>query len=93
MTPKDVNDPHAYAEPNEAIVKHLNWTAMVDFENKQILGTANWDIETSKKATKIVFDVYGLTVSSVNVDGKMNSTANPVTLNEIVDLLFQHTCV
>ncbi len=70
MTPKYVNDPHSYAEPNEAIVKHLNWTAMVDFENKQILGTANWDIETSKKATKIVFDVYGLTVNSVNVDGK-----------------------
>lgn len=69
MTPKYVNDPHSHAMPNEAIVKHLDWEAVIDFENKQIIGTANWDIETSKDASKIVFDVYGLIVNSVSVDG------------------------
>lgn len=64
-----VNDPHSYAEPNEAIVKHLNWKAFVDFENKVITGTANWDIVTSDDAKKIVFDVYGLSILSVSVDG------------------------
>lgn len=68
MSPKYVNDPHSYAEPNQAIVKHLNWNAFVDFENKQIKGTANWDIETSSDASNIVFDIYGLRINSVSVD-------------------------
>lgn len=70
MSPKYVNDPHSYAEPNEAIVKHLDWKALIDFENKEIIGTANWDIETSKDAQKIIFDVYGLSINNVSVDGE-----------------------
>jgi leukotriene A-4 hydrolase/aminopeptidase len=62
-------DPHSYSEPNKARVTHLNWDAVIDFDNKVIEGTANWDIQTSPDADKIVFDVYGLDVKKVNVDG------------------------
>ncbi len=65
-----VNDPHTYADPNEAVVTHLNWDAVVDFENKKISATANWDIQTSPKAEKIIFDTYGLDIKDVKVDGK-----------------------
>ena len=65
-----VNDPHSYAQPNEAIVTHLNWTATVDFENKVIDGLADWTIKTSDNATKIIFDIYGLTIQGVQVDGE-----------------------
>lgn len=62
-------DVHSYSEPNKARVTHLNWDAVVDFDNKVIQATANWDIQTSKDASKIVFDIYGLDIKSVRVDG------------------------
>lgn len=60
-----VDDKHSFAEPNEAVVKHLDLDVTVDFETKIISGTANWTIETSKNASKIIFDAYGLNISRV----------------------------
>ncbi|MGB0175905.1 MAG: M1 family metallopeptidase [Owenweeksia sp.] len=66
-----VDDVHTYANPNTAVVTHLNWDATVDFENEQIQATATWDIKTSAEAEAITFDTYGLKIKEVKVDGKV----------------------
>lgn len=65
-----VKDPHTYAKPHEAAVKHLMWTAKVDFDKSLIQATANWTIEKAGKADSIVFDVDGLEIEQVLLDGK-----------------------
>lgn len=65
-----VKDVHSYAEPVVARVKHLTWTAAVDFESKTITGNALWEIETGEGAEKIVFDTKDLKIAEVFVDAK-----------------------
>jgi hypothetical protein len=49
-------DPHSYAVPEQARVKHLNWKASVDFDTKVITAVATWDIESNSDADLITFD-------------------------------------
>ncbi len=62
------SDPHSYAKA-EAKVKHLNWKAEVNFENKEIQALAQWDIEAQAGAKYIFFDIYDLEIDSILVDG------------------------
>lgn len=62
-------DPHSYAIPSEARVKHLAWKAVVDFDSRTIDGTATWEIENSG-ADSIRLDTKGLVIRSVKVDNK-----------------------
>jgi leukotriene-A4 hydrolase len=64
------NDPHSYSKPNEAKVTHLSWKASVDFDSKKISGVALWTIEKNGSSKEIVFDVKGLYVKRVTLDGK-----------------------
>ena len=66
-------DPHSFAQPEKARVTHLDWDAVVDFENKKITAIANWKIMTSEDADKIIFDTYGLEILSVKADGAPTS--------------------
>lgn len=61
-------DPHSYARPAEAVTKHLNWNARVNFDTKTIAATALWDIESSGDADTIVFDTKGLNIRRVVLD-------------------------
>lgn len=61
-------DPHSYARPTEAVTKHLNWNATVNFDTKTIAATASWNIESSNSADSIVFDTKGLHISSITLD-------------------------
>jgi aminopeptidase N len=63
-------DQHSYAQPQLAKVKHLNWQAEVNFEEKLISATALWTIEAAAEAQEIIFDTYDLQIESVSVDGK-----------------------
>lgn len=65
-----VKDVHTSAQPDKAVVTHLNWDAKVDFEAKKISATATWDIKTSEGADEIIFDTYGLKILNVAVDGQ-----------------------
>ncbi len=65
-----VKDVHTNADPNKAVVTHLNWDANVDFDTKKISATATWDIKTSEGANEIIFDTYGLKIQNVAVDGQ-----------------------
>jgi leukotriene-A4 hydrolase len=66
---KLARDPHTYSEPNLAKVKHLEWDAVIDFEHHAISATATYDVEVNPDAKKIIFDINGLAISQVTVDG------------------------
>lgn len=77
MSPQEImmetgNDPHSYAKAN-ARVKHLNWSADVDFDTKQIQAHAAWEIAVEAGTEFIYFDIYDLSIDSIDVDG------NPVS--------------
>ena len=64
----EYTDHHSYSKPQEAVVKHLNWTAKVDFDNKTLAATAKYEIENIKSVDTIYLDVKNMTVSKVTGD-------------------------
>ena len=56
----ETNDPHTFAKPDEVVVKHLDWTANVDFDSSMIIATAKWTIENKTGASEVIFDTKGL---------------------------------
>ncbi len=58
-------DPHSYAEPDKVAARHLDLDVQVDFEEKQIRGTATWDLSRAKNANEVIFDVRDLEVLEV----------------------------
>jgi leukotriene-A4 hydrolase len=58
-------DHHSYAQPEEAVITHLNWDADLDFDNHIINATAEFAIKTSPEAEKIILDVNNLDITSV----------------------------
>ena len=66
---KLARDPHTWSKPNEARVKHLSWNASVNFETKVISAIATYDIENIIGTDVILFDIKGLNISTVKVDG------------------------
>ncbi len=67
---KYAKDHHSFAEPNQARVSHLNFTIDVDFDKKQINGTAEYDMVLSEDASRIIFDTRNLVIESAQVDGQ-----------------------
>jgi leukotriene-A4 hydrolase len=64
---KLVQDIHSYARPDEALVRHLDWEATVDFERKQITAIARLDIETSGRVKELILDIKGLQIDKVTL--------------------------
>lgn len=71
---KYAHDAHSYSEPNEAVVTHLELDLYVNFDQKVLKGIANYKIEATTNAKKIVFDTWKLDVKGVK-DGKGNDLA------------------
>lgn len=67
MKAQEIKDPHSFARPGEAVVKHLDLDIAVDFEQEKISGVAGWTIETSDDAKQLVLDTRGLDVSKVTL--------------------------
>ncbi len=65
------NDPHSFAKPNEAVVKHLKWNATVDFSTKIIYAEAEWTIENKSGTDKIIFDTRDLTIEQVVLNNEV----------------------
>ena len=59
-----------YSNFDSVTTKHLEWKAEVDFEKKQIRGTATWTFSNPTHSNYIRFDSYDLAVSKVTVNGK-----------------------
>ncbi|HYG17278.1 MAG TPA: aminopeptidase, partial [Ohtaekwangia sp.] len=62
-------DPHSYARPTEARVKHLSWKATVNFNSRTIDATATWEIEHDGADT-IYLDTKALSIKSVSLNNK-----------------------
>ncbi len=60
------DDPHSYAKPNEAVVKHLDLTLAVDFGKSTLSGVAKWTVERSG-AGPVIFDTKNLAIERVTV--------------------------
>lgn len=60
-----LKDPHSFANPHEAVIKHLNWEAEVNFESKIISGMASYQIERTNGADTIILDTQNLNISKV----------------------------
>ena len=61
----DAVDPHSYARPLEARVRHVALDLGVDFESKRLSGTATLDIDRKPDAREIVLDSKGLEIAGV----------------------------
>jgi hypothetical protein len=65
-----INDDHSLAEPNKAVVKHLDLTLKVDFEKRQLSGEASWVIDNIIKGNEIIFDDNGLEINRITLGDK-----------------------
>lgn len=64
-------DSHTQANADSVTTKHLMLNLKVDFDNHQLSGNANWQIENTSKAKEYILDTDGgLQIDSVFVDGK-----------------------
>lgn len=61
-------DPHTYAEPDKAVIKHLDWSAKIDFEEKIISAKASLEIETDLESESIILDINDLDIERVTLD-------------------------
>jgi len=61
------NDVHTFAKPEEAVVTHLDWDAVVNFDTKMITAKASLKIKKSPDATSIVLDMKDLQIDRVTL--------------------------
>jgi aminopeptidase N len=76
-------DPHSYAQPAEARVRHVALELTADFAAKTLSGSAKLAIERAADADSIVLDVRDLTIESVkdatgNALGFQVGAADPI---------------
>ena len=66
-TPQDtiVSDPHSHAQPQAAVVTHLDLDIAVDFATKTLGGTATWQFTAAPGARTLTLDAFGLAIQSV----------------------------
>lgn len=60
-------DPHSFARPEEVVVKHLHLDLAVDFDRKQLFGTATLTIENKTEAPQLLLDTRDLLIESVTL--------------------------
>jgi leukotriene-A4 hydrolase len=58
-------DPHSHARPQEAVAKHLDLDIAVDFEARQIKGSATYTVENKTGGNAIIFDARNLQILDV----------------------------
>ncbi|HET7178810.1 MAG TPA: M1 family metallopeptidase [Chryseosolibacter sp.] len=63
-------DPHSYSRPDAVKVKHLKWTATVDFKSKTIEATASWLLADGARADSLVLDTKDIHIQGVTINGE-----------------------
>src|SRR5690606_10287939 len=80
-------DYHTLSNYQAISVNHLDLNLDVNFENKQLTGSAKWTlIKHDSSATKIIFDTYQLLVDSVLLNDTIVTTFH---INELDSILGQ----
>lgn len=78
---KAVQDPHTYARPGEAAIKHLNLDIKLNFDKEIIKGTAQYRIAKKPEADSIYLDTRNLDIKAVNL-GKQGQTSTEYRLGD-----------
>jgi leukotriene-A4 hydrolase len=65
LTSEDAKDPWTFAEPETARVTHVALDLTLDFEKKEVAGTATLDVLAAAGAEEVVLDSQGLQISQV----------------------------
>jgi leukotriene-A4 hydrolase len=69
-TTATVKDLHTQSNADSVTVKHLDLDIKVDFDSRQIGGSATWTIANPNKSAVLKLDTYDLTIDSISVDGQ-----------------------
>lgn len=68
------HDNFSYAEPLSVTTRHLSLDLTVDFDAKQLRGTARLDIENLAATNRLVLDTRDLTIDSITLDERTPTT-------------------
>ena len=60
-----INDPHTFAQPRECTIQHLDWKAVVEFDQKRISAVANLTIKSSPGTSQLILDTKDLEILKV----------------------------
>ena len=71
MTTHDV---HSFAKPNEAVIKHIDLNLNVNFDTRQLSGTALLTIDNIAKGNSLHLDTRDLTITSITLDENSATT-------------------
>jgi leukotriene-A4 hydrolase len=77
-------DPHSFAQPDEAVVEHLKLDLTVDFPHRQLTGRATLRIKNKTGADRLLLDTRDLDVRRVTLD---DGQATRFTLRDPVAIL------
>ena len=83
-TPDPKADPHSFAQPNEAVTKHLDLNLKVNFDQKILSGYARWTIE-NHGASEIIFDTKNLNIEKITLGNPDNNREEKETQYFLVD--------
>lgn len=70
-----ISDPHSFANSSDVVVTHLDLDIGVDFDKKQIAGSATLKINNKSGADKLVLDTRDLSIDKVTVGGEASEAA------------------
>ncbi len=82
LTSEEAKDPWTFAVPEVARVTHVDLDLTLDFEAKQVGGTATLDIEAEPGADTLVLDSNGLEIAGITDEA---GNALPFTVGEAVE--------
>jgi leukotriene A-4 hydrolase/aminopeptidase len=69
-----VHDPHTFAKPEDARIRHLNLNLSVDFEKKVLTGKAQILFDNLSGTDKIILDTRELKIAKVTLDSTETET-------------------
>lgn len=67
-------DQHTYAQPDKAVVTHLELDVTANFQKKIISGKASWTIQQHAPSGEIIFDTRDLTIRKITLGESEKST-------------------
>jgi len=79
----DLHDPHSFSKPMDAVVKHLNWKAEVDFEQQMIRANATYTIDNVRNVDSIYLDIRNLKIKEIS-DGEKKLTYSENFKDEVL---------
>lgn len=79
----EVTDPHTLSNYADVEVNHLDWDAVVNFDNQQIQADATWTINNKSNTDKLVLDTKGLEIQNVVLNGSQKTQFELLEGNEL----------